>query len=683
MCDPAALVRLLTADPTKAAAWAGVLGDRTGRHPVRTSPGSLPSSCAPTPPSPITATRAVRRRTFRRVLQAGTAVLVDDRGVPVVRCASGNPLTAPPIGPRALRGRELGRLHAGLGRHRDPARRVRRGVRGRRRVGRRRGPARRDDGRPRSPVPTRRGSPALGERRHRERARPPGRRPPPRPRRAETAPCPPTRDRTAPTTRSTARAPTPTSRPTAVRAPAPRRSSARTAAGPGSSTGRSRSRCRSATGVSAAERRPWSRAERPTVRWRSARRCRLSTSPTTCRRRGRSPPGRDRTYDTSTHEGEFSARWSGDLGTGRPRPEQLPVTIRQTVAPRSRLRPVARELGRPRRLLVRVRRRSRSAGALSSGRRSVTRRPRPVERGPDERGIVAERGARGAGVPEVLDGHPAVVARGGSAAKSASKSTTPSSNGENQGRAVPTGVGWSRTSCSSRARARGTGRAPRARCGSPRSPRTPCCRRRGSPRSNSGSNPSTRRRASDALGTIVWWWISTSARTPARRASVLDQPEVVAARLRTPRCRSPSRHRERQARGPAARRTPRRTATTASTASSSPGGGYAPRLAIVRPCAAGEVAGAAGVGERRLERAAVVAPEARWVVAQRPRDGGDPPLDARRIPASAISAAASSGVRSGSIAVKTDSRGVTAGAPPVRSTPGDRERVRAPGTSSR
>jgi hypothetical protein len=44
--------------------------------------------------------RAGRATGHQSVLQAGTAVLVDDRGVPRVRCAGGNPLT-PPV---AMRG---------------------------------------------------------------------------------------------------------------------------------------------------------------------------------------------------------------------------------------------------------------------------------------------------------------------------------------------------------------------------------------------------------------------------------------------------------------------------------------------------------------------------------------------------------------------------------------------------
>ncbi len=49
--------------------------------------------------------RAGRAGAYQSVLQAGTAVLVDDRGVPRVRCACGNPLR-PPV---AMRGTPRGR----------------------------------------------------------------------------------------------------------------------------------------------------------------------------------------------------------------------------------------------------------------------------------------------------------------------------------------------------------------------------------------------------------------------------------------------------------------------------------------------------------------------------------------------------------------------------------------------
>ena len=95
----------------------------------------------------------------------------------------------------------------------------------------------------------------------------------------------------------------------------------------------------------------------------------------------------------------------------------------------------------------------------------------------------------------------------------------------------------------------------------------------------------------------------------------------------------------------------------------------------------GEIAGPAGVGQRRLEGAPVVPPEARRVVAERLGHRGDPPLDAV-VARGGDLPAASSGVRSGSITVNTEqAEGVTA----VRSrcariapssAPGDGERVR-------
>lgn len=97
-CDPAALVEFLTANPDKAAAWAGVLG--IGTDGIATYVAGL------TPLLLRTDTRVTNHgfangvATPRQaVLQAGTAVLVDDRGVPRVRCSCGNPLTEPaPLG---------------------------------------------------------------------------------------------------------------------------------------------------------------------------------------------------------------------------------------------------------------------------------------------------------------------------------------------------------------------------------------------------------------------------------------------------------------------------------------------------------------------------------------------------------------------------------------------------------
>ncbi|AYN38181.1 hypothetical protein D9753_03630 [Streptomyces dangxiongensis] len=84
----------LTADRGKAGAFAHAVG-----VPVSTLPGYLRGL------TPVALRRDTRvtshgyrdRRAvgYQAVLQAGTAVLVDDRGVPRVRCACGNPLKAP------------------------------------------------------------------------------------------------------------------------------------------------------------------------------------------------------------------------------------------------------------------------------------------------------------------------------------------------------------------------------------------------------------------------------------------------------------------------------------------------------------------------------------------------------------------------------------------------------------
>jgi len=92
VCDPAALPGYLATDPAKAEAWAGVLGIRST---------DLAAYGARLTSVVLRADTALTNHGFRNgavtnvpsVLQAGTAVLVDDRGLPVVQCASGNPLT--------------------------------------------------------------------------------------------------------------------------------------------------------------------------------------------------------------------------------------------------------------------------------------------------------------------------------------------------------------------------------------------------------------------------------------------------------------------------------------------------------------------------------------------------------------------------------------------------------------
>lgn len=93
-CDVPRQIAALSADPAKNAAFASALG--IGPRAV---PGYLRGL---TPVQLRTDTRVTnhgyrdgRATPYQAVLQAGTAVLVDDRGVPRVRCACGNPLGAP------------------------------------------------------------------------------------------------------------------------------------------------------------------------------------------------------------------------------------------------------------------------------------------------------------------------------------------------------------------------------------------------------------------------------------------------------------------------------------------------------------------------------------------------------------------------------------------------------------
>ncbi len=93
-CDVDRLVGYLTANPDKERAWAGVEGIDSAAVP-----GYLHSL---TPALLRADTRVTNHgyrngaaTSFQSVLQAGTAVLVDNRGLPRVRCACGNPLTPP------------------------------------------------------------------------------------------------------------------------------------------------------------------------------------------------------------------------------------------------------------------------------------------------------------------------------------------------------------------------------------------------------------------------------------------------------------------------------------------------------------------------------------------------------------------------------------------------------------
>jgi hypothetical protein len=93
-CDPAALAWTLGAEPDKAEAWAGVAG---------IAPAEVTAHLATLTPVVLTADTLVVNHGYEAgvatprasVLQAGTAVLVDERGVPRVRCMCGNPLDEP------------------------------------------------------------------------------------------------------------------------------------------------------------------------------------------------------------------------------------------------------------------------------------------------------------------------------------------------------------------------------------------------------------------------------------------------------------------------------------------------------------------------------------------------------------------------------------------------------------
>ncbi|MDQ0766050.1 DUF6777 domain-containing protein [Streptomyces canus] len=93
-CDVARQLDELTADRSRERAFAQVVG---------VSPDAVPDFLRGLAPVVLRADtlvtdhryRAGRASGFQSVLQADTAVLVDDRGVPRVRCACGNPLTPP------------------------------------------------------------------------------------------------------------------------------------------------------------------------------------------------------------------------------------------------------------------------------------------------------------------------------------------------------------------------------------------------------------------------------------------------------------------------------------------------------------------------------------------------------------------------------------------------------------
>lgn len=94
VCDARRLVEFLQDDDAKAEAWASTLG-----IPV----ASIPEYVTGLTGVFLTADTAVTNHGFKAgladpfpaVLEAGTAVMVDDTGAPIVRCGCGNPLTPP------------------------------------------------------------------------------------------------------------------------------------------------------------------------------------------------------------------------------------------------------------------------------------------------------------------------------------------------------------------------------------------------------------------------------------------------------------------------------------------------------------------------------------------------------------------------------------------------------------
>ncbi len=93
-CDVAQLTTYLTENPAKEQAWAAVEGIQ---------PSAVPAYISSLTPVVLNVDTRVTNHgfaagsatSFQSVLQSGTAVLIDSRGLPRVRCACGNPLLAP------------------------------------------------------------------------------------------------------------------------------------------------------------------------------------------------------------------------------------------------------------------------------------------------------------------------------------------------------------------------------------------------------------------------------------------------------------------------------------------------------------------------------------------------------------------------------------------------------------
>ncbi|MEU9416750.1 DUF6777 domain-containing protein [Streptomyces sp. NPDC048272] len=104
-CDVEQQVGYLTSDDTKAAAFARASGIEQSALPDHLR-GLTPVVLRADVRVTSHGLRDGREKSFQSVLQAGTAVLVDNHGMPRVRCACGNPLGAPraPKGSPVLKG---------------------------------------------------------------------------------------------------------------------------------------------------------------------------------------------------------------------------------------------------------------------------------------------------------------------------------------------------------------------------------------------------------------------------------------------------------------------------------------------------------------------------------------------------------------------------------------------------
>ena len=93
-CDAGKLINFLEHEPSKAAAWAGVLGIQVTRiryYVHHLTPVLLRTDTRVTNHGYVNGQATV----IQSVLQAGTAVFVNKYGEPVIKCYCGNPLTPP------------------------------------------------------------------------------------------------------------------------------------------------------------------------------------------------------------------------------------------------------------------------------------------------------------------------------------------------------------------------------------------------------------------------------------------------------------------------------------------------------------------------------------------------------------------------------------------------------------